>query len=205
MAARRQIWFFHFSFLSLAYLCPILFKKFDFQLNRETALKIGKRALLIFLIGILLRAFPFTKIDISSFRIFGVLQRIAIAYAFGALICLYLKNRRSLLLFSAVTLLAYWLILWAFGGNRPYDLETNVVRQVDILLFGENHLWRGHGIPFDPEGLLSSIPAVISGGIGFSDRTADPIIREKSAPVQDAFSRDNLYWYRFVMGYDFPD
>lgn len=143
------------------------FKKFDYQLSPSAVQKIAKRAGLIFLIGLLLNAFPFYNTSLSELRILGVLQRIAIAFGLGAVVCLALKERQRLLIFSAVTLLAYWGILYFFGGDAPYELETNVVRQIDLALLGADHLWQGKGLAFDPEGLLSSLPAVVTVVFGF--------------------------------------
>jgi len=58
------------------------------------------------------------------------------------------------------------MLLFGFGQGDVYSLEGNFARVVDLKLLGEDHLWKGKGIPFDPEGLLSTIPAaatVISG------------------------------------------
>ena len=143
------------------------FKKYQHQLNQELGLKILKRALILFVIGLLLRAFPFTSLDWANFRILGVLQRIALAFGLAAFICLLLRDTKKLLLFSTVLLLLYWWLLYAFGGAEPYSLETNAVRQLDIWLLGESHLWQGKGIPFDPEGLLSTLPAVVSVILGY--------------------------------------
>jgi len=50
-------------------------------------------------------------------------------------------------------------VIWGFGD---YSLENNVVRTLDLFLFGENHLYGGDGIPFDPEGFLSTFPAIVN-------------------------------------------
>ncbi len=142
-------------------------KKFDDQLTGTVIIKITKRAILIFLIGLLLNAFPFFNLEIENLRILGVLQRIAIAFWLGAMLCLFIKKYELLLLVSGVILLVYWWVLFYFGGDTPYSLETNVVRQLDIKIFGPGHLWSGKGIPFDPEGLLSSLPAVVSVIFGY--------------------------------------
>lgn len=142
-------------------------KKFNYQLTGPVIKKITKRAILIFTIGLLLNAFPFYDLEIENFRILGVLQRIAIAFWFGAMLCLFFKKRESLLILSGVILLAYWAILLFFGGDSPYGLTTNIVRQLDIKILGASHLWGGKGVPFDPEGLLSSLPAVVSIIFGF--------------------------------------
>jgi len=64
-----------------------------------------------------------------------------------------------LLITAAVILAGYWLVLSLWGD---FSLENNLVRSLDLKLLGENHLWGGRGIPFDPEGLLSTFPAVVT-------------------------------------------
>jgi predicted acyltransferase len=95
---------------------------------------------------------------ISETRIFGVLQRIALAYLFAALI-LHFWNERGAIIFSVAALLGYWLLLYVFGD---YTLEGNVVLKIDLALFGPSHLYHGSGIAFDPEGLSSTLPAIVN-------------------------------------------
>ncbi|WP_202987630.1 acyltransferase family protein [Cellvibrio polysaccharolyticus] len=125
--------------------------------------KIFRRSLLIFLIGLFLNAFPFS-VALQELRIPGVLQRIALAYFFAIWIVLYLPLTGRLIA-ALVLLLGYWLILQLSAD--PYSLEHSVVRQIDLLLLGENHVWRGKGIAFDPEGILSTLPSIVQVLIGF--------------------------------------
>jgi predicted acyltransferase len=136
------------------------FRKYDHRLSPAAIKKIARRAVLIFVIGLFLNAFPFHK-PFSEFRILGVLQRIAIAYGIGALLYLSLSRTR-LIIVSALILIGYWLLLLGFGRPEPFALETNLVRAVDLKILGENHVWGGFGVPFDPEGLLSTLPAVVT-------------------------------------------
>ncbi len=115
---------------------------------------------MIFLIGLVLNAFPF-QTPISGLRILGVLQRIALAYGIAALLCLWLPSKHLITL-SGFLLIGYWLMMIGFAKGNPYALETNLVRTIDINLFGEQHLWHGKKIAFDPEGLLSTFPAVVT-------------------------------------------
>jgi predicted acyltransferase len=129
-------------------------------------LKILKRTALIFLLGYLMYWFPFFKyfdgkyhsFPISETRIFGVLQRIALGYGIGALVIYFLKDKGALI-FSIAALLAYWVILLVFGD---LTLENNAVLKLDKWLVGEKHLYGGYGIPFDPEGLLSTLPSIVN-------------------------------------------
>jgi predicted acyltransferase len=128
--------------------------------------KVLKRSIIIFLLGYMMYWFPFVHEQdgqlvfkpISETRIFGVLQRIALGYFFASIILHFWKNRGAIV-FSVVSLLAYWLLLYAFGD---YTLEGNAVRKLDLTLFGPDHLYHGAGIPFDPEGLLSTLPAIVN-------------------------------------------
>lgn len=129
----------------------------------QQSTKIFRRTLVIFLIGLLLNYFPFTQ-DISTLRFLGVLQRIALAYCFAAWIVLY-ANQLWRLIIATALLFGYWALLQLSAD--PYSLEHSVVRQFDILVLGENHLWRGKGLAFDPEGLLSTLPAIVNVLIGF--------------------------------------
>ncbi len=125
--------------------------------------KILRRVALLFAIGVLLSAYPFTT-SLENWRIMGVLQRIAIAYGFAAFIILYF-GFTSRMIISAVLLVGYWVLLNLAAD--PYSLEQNLVRQFDIALFGESHLWQGKGLAFDPEGVLSTFPSIVNVIIGF--------------------------------------
>jgi predicted acyltransferase len=94
------------------------------------------------------------------------MQRIAQAYGLGALLCALLTTR-WILISLIIILLGYWGILLSAGGTDPLSLENNLVRTVDLYLFGERHIYHGYGIPFDPEGLLSTLPTVGTVILGF--------------------------------------
>jgi len=138
--------------------------------------KLFKRAGIIFLIGLLLNLFPFVYRDaegalvlkdFSSVRIMGVLQRIALCYLIAGLVIHYLKVKGALIC-SAFFLLGYWAVMWYFGDPRdPYSLEGNAAGKFDGLFIPDQNLYKGFGIPFDPEGLLSTIPAVVNVFAGY--------------------------------------
>ncbi|MGN6800587.1 MAG: acyltransferase family protein [Ginsengibacter sp.] len=147
------------------------------QLGNSAFLKkVIKRTILIFLIGYLMYWFPFFRLDaaghitgapISHTRIMGVLQRIALCYFFGSLLVQYLSTR-SVVLVSIILLVGYWLILLAFGdAAQPFSMMGNAGIYLDKFLMGNNHLYHGEGIPFDPEGWLSTIPSIVNVVIGF--------------------------------------
>ena len=143
--------------------------------------KILKRTVIIFLIGYLLSWFPFYVQDasgawslkpIENTRIFGVLQRIALCYGIASLLIHFLSAARVVAA-SLFLLIGYWLIL-TWGGD--YTMLGNVGIAVDKWLVGDNHLYKGEGIPFDPEGFLSTFPAVVNVIIGYF---AGVLLRDK--------------------------
>ncbi len=147
------------------------FDKYDICKYGPLFNKIIFRTITIFAIGLLLNAFPFIRQnwDWSSFRILGVLQRIALAYFFASFIVLRL-DVKGLVKISFFILVGYWLLLMSYGfysGQDPYSLKYNLILVIDSFLLGENHLYGGTGIQFDPEGLLSTIPSIVTILIGF--------------------------------------
>ncbi len=122
--------------------------------------------LLVIYLPQLLGYIGFYNKGISHLRIMGVLQRIALAFGFSSILILGFK-REYLPYIIAFILLLYWWLMWQFGGDSPYSLETNFARQIDLIVFGDNHVWHGKGIPFDPEGLLSTLPSIATPMIGY--------------------------------------
>ena len=142
------------------------FSKYESSLNKKSLLKIGKRTLLIFAIGLFLNSFPQWKIDFSTLRLMGVLQRIALVYGVSSLIVLSVRYRMVQLIGVGI-LLGYWAILYFLGDTAPYSLEHNITIAFDKWILGEQHMYHGFGIAFDPEGILSSIPAIVTTLIGY--------------------------------------
>ncbi len=140
------------------------FKKFGTGITKKGLLKVLKRFSVIFLIGLFLNAFP--KFNFESLRFLGVLQRIAIAYAIAAILCMQFNYKQLFLVFIFI-LFGYWGLLYFGGSNDVYSLTFNLAREVDVYMLGENHIYKGFGIPFDPEGLLSSIPSVATVLMGY--------------------------------------
>ncbi|GGH02883.1 membrane protein [Parapedobacter pyrenivorans] len=143
--------------------------------------KVLKRTVLIFGIGLFLNWWPFVQWQGDALvfrhwvnpddpewgiRIFGVLQRIALAYCFASIMVYYLKEK-SVIAVSAVLLLVYWLLCVMFGGNDPYSLAGWFGTDVDKRVLGVAHLYKGEGVPFDPEGLMSTLPAIVQVVLGY--------------------------------------
>lgn len=142
------------------------FSKYGNTLNKESLLKIAKRTLLIFLIGLFLNSYPQWLRDFSQVRIMGVLQRIALAYGFGSVIVLAAK-RKYLPYIGGAILLVYWALLYTLGSSDPYSLQGNATIPFDSAILSINHMYKGFGIPFDPEGLFSTLPAIVTVIIGY--------------------------------------
>jgi predicted acyltransferase len=122
-------------------------------------LSVLKRSFLLFFIGFLLQIIPFDQAP-DTWRIMGVLQRIGLCFLLVAIMIAIIKER-WLLLTGVLILIVYWVLLLS-AGQAPYSVENNLVRHVDMALLGSHHIWQGKGLPFDPEGLLSSISASIT-------------------------------------------
>ncbi|MBW8684443.1 acyltransferase family protein [Chitinophaga rhizophila] len=145
-------------------------RKFQ-QLDNATVLtRIFKRTLLIFLLGFLMYWLPFVRhtdtglefIPLSDTRVLGVLQRIALCYCFASLLIHYLPQK-AVWAVSALLLLGYWAIMYTYGSPAdPYSLTGNAAIYFDKLIMGDSHLYHGEGIAFDPEGLLSTMPAIVN-------------------------------------------
>ncbi|MBL8308124.1 MAG: DUF1624 domain-containing protein [Rubrivivax sp.] len=131
--------------------------------------RVARRTALIFAIGLFLNASPFVRWspegalvlkDLGTLRTMGVLQRIALCFGAAALI-VGLFGRRGALAATAVLLLGTWAVYATSGAaGDPYSLAGWFGTAVDKALLGEAHLYRGEGLPFDPEGLASTPPAV---------------------------------------------
>jgi predicted acyltransferase len=133
--------------------------------TRDLHLKVIKRTLIIFALGLFLNAFPY--FGLAELRIPGVLQRIAVCYFFASIIFLNTKIRTQVIITIAL-LLGYWLLvkLVAAPGFTAGDLtkEGSLPSYIDRVVFGK-HVWAQAKV-YDPEGLLSTIPALATTLIG---------------------------------------
>ncbi len=137
------------------------------SVSKDLLLKILRRAALIFLIGLLLNWFPFYYKHISNLRIFGVLQRIALAYLLAGLAISFFRKNHLIHIAALAFLILHWWILLFFGGADPYSLEGNISGPIDLYFFSESHIYKGFGIRFDPEGLLGTLSSGAHIMIGF--------------------------------------
>jgi predicted acyltransferase len=150
--------------------------------KRDLMLKLVRRSVVILALGLVLNAFP--TFDLPHLRIPGILQRIALSYAIAGLLCLAFWGsegsavRATFLRIaaSAVFILTlYWALLAfvpvpGFGAGR-IDSLGSLPTYVDRQVFGIPHLWPygltpGYGVTYDPEGILSTLPATATVLIG---------------------------------------
>ena len=142
--------------------------KYD-SLNGGALKKIFLRGGLLYLVGLLTMAFPFypSRLDpsltfwqnwlewLGGIRLVGILPRIALCYILGSVLALWLKSFKKIVCAIGVLCALHIGALLLFGGPEgALTLEGNFARRLDIAVFGENHIYHGYGIPFDPEGLL---------------------------------------------------
>ena len=124
---------------------------------------VAKRAAILILLGLGMRAIP--DFDFATMRYYGVLQRIGVVY-FAAASCYLFLARRGRALVTVGVLAGYWALLaWVpvpgFGAG-DLSAEGNLAAWLDRALM-DGHLWQG---TWDPEGLLSTLPAVATSLLG---------------------------------------
>jgi predicted acyltransferase len=128
--------------------------------QRDLYLKIARRTAIIFGLGLVLAGFP--GYDLSTIRIPGVLQRIAVCYLLASVIFLNTRWRAQAMI-AAALLLGYWALIAlvpvpGFGAGVLGSKEGNLAAYIDRAVLGD-HIWR-HGKVYDPEGILSTLPAL---------------------------------------------
>ena len=174
------------------------------SLTGEAAAKVFKRGILLYLVGLLLTAFPFYPSSMdpqltfwenwvewaSGLRLLGVLPRIALCYMLACVLVLWLRKPMRLLgAVAALSALHVGLLVAFAGPEGAFSLQGNFARVVDLAVFGENHIYKGFGIPFDPEGLLGvltgSCTVILGYLVGMMIRTSAKRY-EQDANVQDS-------------------
>lgn len=153
--------------------------------------KVIRRSLLIFAIGVFLQWWPFLRWQNdelvaygwtwttptgkpAGIRILGVLQRIALCYFFASVIVYYGKVRGAFLI-GMILLLLYWMLCFVLGNPQdPYSISGFFGNRIDEAVLTPAHMYQGeqyqvNGVsrPFEPEGLMSTIPAIVQVIFGF--------------------------------------
>lgn len=163
----------------------ISLRKYDFKWSNASFFKILKRTIIIFLIGMAIawlslsfrtfrglateelgffeRLFRATT-NFEHLRILGVMQRLALSYGATAVIAILIKHKYIPYIIVA-TLVGYFILL--VSGNGFELSEQNIISVIDRAVLGTNHMYKDSGLFLDPEGLISTIPAICHVLIGF--------------------------------------
>ncbi|HXN77092.1 MAG TPA: DUF5009 domain-containing protein [Gemmatimonadaceae bacterium] len=151
--------------------------------------QILRRGIIIYLLGFAMAMFPFYQwgtIDalpnangwdriifrIEHVRILGVLPRIGIVYICAGLLTLKTTLKQQVIIIATV-LLGYWFAMTlipvpgenAIGAVLLHTKDRNLAAYLDRLILGTNHTWIG-SVTFDPEGPMSTIPAIATAMLG---------------------------------------
>lgn len=125
--------------------------------------KIVFRAMKIFAVGLFLTLLP--SLDVMNIRITGVLQRISIVF----LVCSFLflnTDAKKQIWIGATTLVVYWLAMTLIPtpgvGHVALERGVNLAAWVDSVLL-PGRMWQG---TWDPEGILSTFPSIVTGITG---------------------------------------
>lgn len=161
----------------------ISLRKYNFKANKASVRKIVKRTVLLYLVGLGIAWFSLTMRNFNSaaltelpflqrlgqsmwnfdrIRILGVIPRLAICYGVASIVALTMKHKYIPHLIAAL-LIGYFILLLV-GNGFAYD-RTNILSIVDYKILGEAHMYIDNGI--EPEGILSTIPAIAHVLIGF--------------------------------------
>lgn len=144
----------------------IALNKFNFRPSAPVIGKVLKRTLIIMCIGWGIHWFGYVCqgdfLPFGHLRLTGVLPRIALCYCAASFVALYVNHKYIGWIIGA--LLAAYTVLLCIGNGYAQD-ETNVLAIIDRSLLGAAHLY--HKTPIDPEGLISTLPAIAHTLIGF--------------------------------------
>jgi predicted acyltransferase len=147
--------------------------------RRTTVAGAVRRAGLLIVLGWLLNLFPYP--NLAEVNATGVLQRIGLAYVLATLVVRFVPLRRQPWLAAGI-LLGFWAALAAWGSMTPLD---NLPGVIDHAVLGARRMYGGG--TYDPNGLLSTLPSVVSVLAGYwamvwlrdrdTDRAADTMMR----------------------------
>ncbi len=148
--------------------------------RREPSLrKIFKRAGILFLIGMILNELPyvlaiflqenftgaeFYSLAIEHFRVFGILQRFALVYAFGMILALLLRSDTGIFAATLMLLFLSSLGFHLYSPDAPFEETHNISSAMDFIIPGANHMYTP---THDPEGLYGVLASTASMLLGF--------------------------------------
>lgn len=170
------------------------------SLSWEASRKVLKRGVLLYVVGLLLTAFPFYpyRMDpdltvwqnyaqwLGELRLVGILARIAMCYVIASILALWLQTPKKIWGAIAVLSITHVGLLLAFAGPEgAFSLEGNFGRRLDIAILGEGHVYHGYSnaegvpVPFDPEGIFGALTGSCTALIGY---LVGKMIRKNSDP-----------------------
>ncbi len=160
-------------------------RKFNFDLTWSAGMKILKRTVVIFLIGMFIAWLSLTLrgwlsngmavfdamfSQFDSIRILGVMPRLAICYGIASIVALLCHGKQKPISVLIVAFLVVYAFLLLIGNGFAFASE-NIIAIVDRNVLGEAHMYAdtvdGLTLKFDPEGLLSTLPSIAHTLIGF--------------------------------------
>lgn len=179
-------------------------RKFEFKLSAPVSWKIVKRTIVIFAIGLALAWFghfcrslaagkPFLDAinNLETMRILGVMPRLALCYCAASFIACTVNFKRIPWVIAAL-LVAYSLILVL--GNGYAISEDNLLYRIDNAVLGSNHMYKGLAVwkvlensAFDPEGFVSTLPAIAHVLIGLMCGHLIITIKDNDERVKNLF------------------
>jgi len=157
--------------------------------DRALVKQILRRGIIIYLLGFAMAMFPFYQWGIiqslpaatpwdrivyrvEHVRLLGVLPRIAIVYVCAALLTLKTSLKQQIIIIASL-LYGYWLAMTLIPVPGEHEIgalllhthDRTLAAYFDRLILGTNHTWTG-SVTFDPEGPMSTIPAIATSMLG---------------------------------------
>lgn len=202
-------------------------RKFEFKPSKHLLEKILRRTVLIYLIGLAIAWFSnfcygLSRADAAiplgerifdaanSFdhlRLVGVMPRLALCYCAASLIAITVRHRLIPWLIAGILVVYSFILLLGHG----YDFSSdNIIYIVDKAILGENHMYKGLVVDgvnnvFDPEGLLSTLPAIAHVLIGFMCGEAIMSTKDNFKRISDLFITGTILMFAgFLLSYGLP-
>lgn len=202
-------------------------RKFEFKPSKHLLEKIFRRTVLIYLIGLAIAWFSnfcygLSRADAAiplgerilaaanSFdhlRLVGVMPRLASCYCAASLIAITVRHRMIPWLIAGILVVYSFILLLGHG----YDFSSdNIIYIVDKAILGENHMYKGLVVDgvnnvFDPEGLLSTLPAIAHVLIGFMCGEAIMSTKDNFKRISDLFITGTILMFAgFLLSYGLP-
>lgn len=204
------------------------YKKFDFKFSKDSFVKLLRRSVLLFLIGLAIGWLSLSMRQynglrgeemgilsklwqavsgIENLRILGVLQRLALVSFFGSLTVLLIRPKYIPWLIGFILIL-YWALI---GWTNSYEMsEESIIAVIDRAMLGVTHMYKdsmadGTRIAFDPEGILSTLPCIAHVLLGFWAGKLISETKDLGEKIQKLFIFGTiLLFVGFLLDYGFP-